>query len=215
MDYLSAADIFRAIRGIDRCHLRRCNLAAGIVADDVDRTISFRLSASDPYFLYKLTSTFAAPVPGGTSLQEATRRPLPATGPYRIASFTGDSVRLARNPYFQGWSEAAQPDGFPDEIVLKAVSAQRGIALVEQGKADLTSTFPLEPFSVAPRFRPQIHSPSRRCCPDEGSLRRRRAAPASQRAGQGLPQRGMAFPDSSGAVIRTVRTLAAGDKPHG
>jgi ABC-type transport system substrate-binding protein len=29
MDYLSAADIFRAIRGIDRCHLRRCNLAAG------------------------------------------------------------------------------------------------------------------------------------------------------------------------------------------
>jgi Bacterial extracellular solute-binding proteins, family 5 Middle len=212
---LSAADIFRAIRGIDRCHLRRCNLAAGIVADDVDRTISFRLSAPDPYFLYKLTSTFAAPVPGGTSLQEATRRPLPATGPYRIASFTGDSVRLARNPYFQEWSEAAQPDGFPDEIVLKAVSAQRGIALVEQGKADLTSTFPLEPFSVAPRF-------VRRSTLHRGGVALTRGACAVggrplhlQRAGQGLPQRGMAFPDSSGAVIRTLRTLAAGDKPHG
>jgi peptide/nickel transport system substrate-binding protein len=147
---------FRSIRGADRCHLHRCNLAAGIVADDVDRTLSFHLSASDPYFLYKLASTLAAPVPAGTSLQEATRRPLPATGPYRIISFTGNAVRLARNPYFQEWSETAQPDGVPDEIVLKIVSAQTQIALVEQGKADLASNFLLEEFSDAPKFRAQI-----------------------------------------------------------
>jgi peptide/nickel transport system substrate-binding protein len=147
---------FRSIRGADRCHRHRCNLAAGIVADDVDRTLSFHLSASDPYFLYKLASTLAAPIPAGTSLQEATRRPLPATGPYRIVSFTGNSVRLARNPYFQEWSETAQPEGVPDEIVLKIVSAQTQIALVEQGKADLASNFLLEEFSDAPKFRAQI-----------------------------------------------------------
>jgi YVTN family beta-propeller protein len=155
-DYLGAAAIFHAIRGTDRCARRRCNLAAGIVANDLDRTITFHLSAPDPYFLYKLASTFAAPVPTGTSLREAARRPLPATGPYRIASVTDDSVRLARNPYFREWSEAAQPDGFPDEIVLKAVSTRRGIALVERGKADLISNFPPEPFAVAPKFHPQI-----------------------------------------------------------
>jgi peptide/nickel transport system substrate-binding protein len=153
-DYLSAADVFFAIRGADRCHGRRCNLAAGIDADDVDGSITFHLSAPDPYFRYKLTSTWGAAVPAGTPLQEQTRRPLPATGPYRVASVTGDSLRLARNPYFQEWSETAQPEGFPDEIVLKAMSAQRGIALVEQGNADLTSNVALERFSVAPRSRP-------------------------------------------------------------
>ena len=109
------------------------------------------------HLLYKLASTFAAAVPGGTSFQEATRGPLPATGPYRIVSFTRHSVRLERNRYFRQWSEAAQPAGFPDEIVLKAVPVQTGIALVEEGKADLTSSLALEPFPVAPRFRPQVH----------------------------------------------------------
>ena len=155
-DYLRAADIFPAVRGADRCHGRRCNLAAGIVADDVARTITFHLSAPDPHFLFNLTTTFAVPVPVGTPLREATRRPLPATGPYRLANVTGDSVRLTRNPYFREWSEAAQPDGFPDEILLKASSVKSGIALVQQGKADLTSNFPLDPFSVAARFRPQM-----------------------------------------------------------
>jgi YVTN family beta-propeller protein len=147
---------FRSIRGADRCHRHRCNLAAGIVADDVNRTLTFHLSTPDPYFLYKLTSTFAAPLPAGTSIQEATREPLPATGPYRIVSFTGNSVRLARNPYFQQWSESAQPNGFPDEIVLKVVPAQTQIALVEQGKADVAANFLVEEFADAPRSRAQI-----------------------------------------------------------
>jgi peptide/nickel transport system substrate-binding protein len=153
-----AGDIFRAIRGADRCHGRRCHLAAGIVTDDRARTIAFHLSDPDPYFLYKLTSTFAAAVPAGTSLWESTRQPLPATGPYRVVSATRDSVRLARNSSFREWSEPAQPDGFPDEIVLKTVSIKRGIALVEEGKADLTSSLALEPFPIAPNFRPQVRA---------------------------------------------------------
>jgi YVTN family beta-propeller protein len=165
---------FRGIRGADRCDRRRCNLAAGIVADDAGRTITFHLSAPDPYFLYKLTCTCAAAVPAGTPLQEATRRPLPATGPYRLESFTpGRSVRLVRNPRFREWSKAAQPAGFPDQIVIKVVDADRRrsrdpgaalaaqkerIALVEQGKADLTSSaLGGGPFPVHPAFRRSVH----------------------------------------------------------
>jgi peptide/nickel transport system substrate-binding protein len=156
--YLSADEIFSGIRGADRCYRRRCNLAAGIVTDDAARTIRFHLSAPDPDFLYKLTFTSAAAVPFGTPLQEAKRPPLPATGPYRVASFTRDSVRLVRNRSFRQWSEAAQPQGFPEEIVLKTVpTPSRGIALVEDDEADLTSSQTLRPFSFAPRFRPQIH----------------------------------------------------------
>jgi peptide/nickel transport system substrate-binding protein len=133
---------FRGIRGAGRCDRRRCDLAAGIVADEADRTVTFHLSAPDPSFRYKLASTNAAAVPAGTSLQEARRRPLPATGPYRIASFAPNHViRLVRNPRFREWSKAAQPAGFPNRIVIKAVAAEKErIALVKQGKADLTST---------------------------------------------------------------------------
>jgi YVTN family beta-propeller protein len=150
-------DTFRGIRGTDRCTQRRCDLAAGIVTDDTNGRITFHLSAPDPDFLYKLTFSSAAAVPAGTPLHEA-KRPLPATGPYRIESFTRDSVRLVRNRSFRQWSEAAQPQGFPEEIVLKTVpTARKGIALVEDDKADLTSWPTLRPFFVAPRFRPQIH----------------------------------------------------------
>jgi peptide/nickel transport system substrate-binding protein len=149
---------FRGIRGAGSCDRRRCNLAAGIVTDDAARRITFHLSAPDPYFRYRLICTCATAVPAGTPLQEAKRRPLPATGPYRVESFTAKrSVRLVRNPRFREWSKAAQPGGFPDEIVIKVVPDQKErIALVEQGKADLTSSdiggraFPV-PAALAPR----------------------------------------------------------------
>ena len=106
-------DTFRGIRGAERCHWRRCNLASGIETDDRARTIRFRLSAPDPDFLHQLAASYAAAVPAGWASREAKREPLPATGPYRIVSFTDHSVRLVRNPYFRQWSEAAQPTGFP------------------------------------------------------------------------------------------------------
>jgi YVTN family beta-propeller protein len=151
---------FRGIRGAASCDRWRCNLAAGIVADDAARTITFHLSAPDPYFRYRLTCSCAAAVPAGTPLQQAKRRPLPATGPYRIASFIPNrSIRLVRNPRFREWSKAAQPAGFADEIVIKVVRAQKErIALVGQGKADLTSSaLGGDPFPVPPAMRLWVH----------------------------------------------------------
>jgi YVTN family beta-propeller protein len=161
-----------AIRGAQSCDRRRCDLSAGIVADNAAGTVMFRLNTPDPIFLHKLAATTATIIPAGTPLREAKRRPIPATGPYRIASFDPNhSVRLVRNPRFREWSNAAQPAGYPDEIVGEVVPAQeqpialrlRGqkkrIALVEHGQADLTSSHGAVPFlpGVSAPFLPLVH----------------------------------------------------------
>jgi ABC-type transport system substrate-binding protein/class 3 adenylate cyclase/sugar lactone lactonase YvrE len=168
------AATFSGILGAERCGPRHCNLAAGIKTDDAARTVTFHLSAPNPHFLFDLADGQIVPgyvVPGGTPVREAKRRPLPATGPYRIKSFSQRSVRLVRNPYFHEWFKAAQPAGFPDEIVLKAVGPplagdpadaarrQKGgrdrVALVQQQKADITSSAAIP---VDARFRPWVKS---------------------------------------------------------
>ena len=67
--------------------------------------------------------------------------PLPATGPYEIASFdTVRGIRLVRNPRFHEWSQAAQPSGFPDEIVERyGGSPDAHVSAVLHGAADLAS----------------------------------------------------------------------------
>jgi YVTN family beta-propeller protein len=156
----AAVDFYRTIVGADRCAKRpsRCDLSRGIVTDDVVGTVTFRLSAPDPEFLVKLALPFAYVVPTGTSLRQAVRRPLPATGPYRIVSTSqSGSLRLARNPSFREWSSAAQPAGFPDEILVRAIesTAERG-RLVARGKADYM-TASGERLAVPPSDRPRLH----------------------------------------------------------
>jgi peptide/nickel transport system substrate-binding protein len=157
----AAVDSFRAIVGADRCSERpsRCDLSRGIVSDDREGTVAFRLSTADPEFLFKLALPFAYLVPSGTSLHEAVDRPLPATGPYRIASLSRDgSLRLVRNPSFREWSSAAQPAGFPDEIFIRWIpSASQQARLVARGKADHMSSALGNPPAIPPVNRPQLH----------------------------------------------------------
>ncbi len=157
----AAGDYFRAIMGAERCAERppRCDLSRGIVADDRAGTVTFRLATPDPEFLFKLAAPFAYILPTGTSLQEAVKRPLPSTGPYRVASVSrGGSLRLVRNPRFREWSSAAQPAGFPDEILIRPIaSAARQAGLVARGQADYTSSALGEPLAVAPAQQPQLH----------------------------------------------------------
>jgi peptide/nickel transport system substrate-binding protein len=99
---------------------------------------------------------FASVLPSSASHREAVQRPVPATGPYRIASVVPRrTVRLVRNPRFEEWSSVAQPSGFPDEIVIRFVASEdRGrVAAVGAGRADLTST---DPLVVPPTLRPQV-----------------------------------------------------------
>ena len=155
----AATDNFRAIRGARQCSQERCDLSHGVVTDDDSGTVTIHLSAPDPIFLLKLASPFASVLPAGTTVQEAKRRPLPATGPYRIASVDQQgSIRLVRNPRFREWSSEAQPAGYPDEIVFKHTgSAKKRIRLVARGKADVTSSSPQSPFPVPATLRSHLH----------------------------------------------------------
>jgi YVTN family beta-propeller protein len=156
----AAADPYQAIVGAGLCRKRpsRCDLSEGIVTDDEARTVTFRLVRSDPEFLFRLALPFAYVVPAGTALH-ASHRPVPATGPYRIASVSRrGSMRLVRNPYFREWSSAAQPAGFADEIVSRsAAGVAKSVQLVAEGKADYASADVGERLTVPPARRQQLH----------------------------------------------------------
>jgi peptide/nickel transport system substrate-binding protein len=138
------AGYYAGIVGTSSCKKgKRCNLARGIETENAARTVSFRLTAPDADFLLKLALPFVVAVPDATGPRPIGRRPLPATGPYRIASFDtkGKTLRLVRNRAFREWSADAQPQGFPDSIVVSwsvpFEDQARRMQQVEQGKADI------------------------------------------------------------------------------
>jgi YVTN family beta-propeller protein len=132
---------YGAIAGASACASRpgRCDLSRGVVTDDRAWTITFHLRRPDPDFLYELALPTAYAVPDGTPSKDVGTHPVPATGPYEIASYKpGRSVKLVRNPRFRLWSAEAQPNGYPGEIVWKLgppPAAQ--VRAVESGKADV------------------------------------------------------------------------------
>jgi Bacterial extracellular solute-binding proteins, family 5 Middle len=138
----SAADYYEAIVGARQCSRQRatCDLSRGIVGDDRARTVTFHLSHPDPDFLYKLGLAYADVLPASIPGREA-RAPLPAAGPYLIARYLPrHELRLVRNPRFREWSAAAQPDGFPDRIVLRLdLTAAGSAAAIAAGRADLAA----------------------------------------------------------------------------
>src|SRR5205823_2677525 len=93
--------LFAGIRGADRCDQAHCNLARGIITDESARTVTFHLRAPDPNFLNSLTvGGLASAVPAGTPLHDAGWKPIPGTGPYKIASASKREIRYVRNPLF-------------------------------------------------------------------------------------------------------------------
>jgi YVTN family beta-propeller protein len=135
-----ATQYFVGIVGASRCRPGRpCDLSQGIVTNRVARTITFHLAAPDADFLTKLAMPFAVAVPVNTAGQDIGKHPVPATGPYRIASWVkGRSLRIVRNRSFRAWSTDAQPEGYPDEIDWRV---QPKVALriraVQGGRSDL------------------------------------------------------------------------------
>jgi YVTN family beta-propeller protein len=118
---------------------RPCDLSQGIVVDAPHSAVIFHLTAPDPDFLDKLSTWFASVLPARTPAHVIRSRPLPATGPYMIARYTrGREVRLVRNPHFHEWSQAAQPDGYPDSIVVRLnVNPKVSVDAVEHNRMDV------------------------------------------------------------------------------
>jgi peptide/nickel transport system substrate-binding protein len=157
------ADYFTGIVGAGQCEkpgLKRCDLSQGIVTDDQANTVTFHLTAPDPDFLYKLALPPMDAVPASTPL--TAQLPLPATGPYQVASYDAKHglIRMVRNPRFHEWAPGAQPDGYPDAIVEKfGYTPQSAVHAVEQGTADLVGGLLPEQWSpLRTNYAPQLHN---------------------------------------------------------
>jgi ABC-type transport system substrate-binding protein len=155
---------YGGIRGAKACAARHadCDLSPGIRVDDAAGTITFRLTAADPDFLYKLAQTLAVPVPQGTSVS-ALRKPLPATGPYQVAELDRKHLRLVRNPRFSPTD--GRPAGYADEINFAFdVDRREAIRAVQRGRADLVGTVALSGApraqldAIVTRYAGQLHA---------------------------------------------------------
>ena len=159
------ASFYSAIAGADACLARpyACDLSRGIVTNNATRTVTFRLARPDPDFLYKLALPFAYVLPTATPPHDLGSSPLPATGPYRIASYRpSHELRLVRNPVFREWSQAAQPDGYPDVILWRlGVEPQDAVTAIERSRADWILDLDALPANrrseVQTRFASQFH----------------------------------------------------------
>ncbi|MGZ4388649.1 MAG: ABC transporter substrate-binding protein, partial [Gaiellaceae bacterium] len=93
---------------------RPCDLSRGVIVSGPS-ALTLRLSKPDPRLLFDLAGL--VPVPAGTPLKDVGTKPVPSTGAYEIQSYApGRLLTLVRNRYFHVWSQAARPDGYPDEI---------------------------------------------------------------------------------------------------
>jgi peptide/nickel transport system substrate-binding protein len=153
------AQLFPSLVGADVCKRRprRCDLGDGVRTDDATGTIVFHLRRPDPDFLTNLLGW--APIPPGTPNHDLGTRPVPSTGPYKIASYVPKrSLTLARNPYFHVWSRFASPDGFPDKIVIKlSVAGRAGLASVQRGDADLLVGLDSRLEELQARYPSRLH----------------------------------------------------------
>ena len=73
-----AASFLGGIVGASACTPGEpCDLSRGIITDDAARTVTFRLTAPDPDFLYKLAFRFTSPVPPYVPARDNGTDPVP------------------------------------------------------------------------------------------------------------------------------------------
>ena len=143
--------------GAAACTKQRCDLSRGVVTGK--DTVTLRLTEPNPSFVLWLADV--SPVPPGTPLNVTPTKPVPGTGPYMLESFVpGREARFVRNPRFRVWSQAARPDGYTDEIVLRVGSKPNAaVDAVAQGRADvLLADLPPDRLpELKTRYPSQLH----------------------------------------------------------
>ncbi len=136
----TSGTFYRNIVGADKCleTPASCTLEGGLAADEGARTVTIRLSQPDPELIYKLAVPHAVILPADAPAEDSGTKPIPGTGPYMMVSYDPNtSLKLGRNPHFKVWSEEAQPDGYPDEIVYDfGLTDEAEVTAVQNGEAD-------------------------------------------------------------------------------
>jgi YVTN family beta-propeller protein len=154
-------DVYGSLEGADACAAEpdTCDLSSAIEVDETAGSVTFRLARADAEFLQNLAHPPAFVLPADTPQTLATD-PLPATGPYIAQPFDAEGgIRLVRNPRFKEWSHEAQPDGYPDEIVWRAVPEAEAVTLVEAGDADVLPWIPNDRIDdLRTRYSDQLHA---------------------------------------------------------
>lgn len=138
----------------------RCDLSNGILTDARTNTVTFHLTRRDPDFLAKLAMPFADAVPPKTPFRDQGTHALPATGPYMLKTYSTHREILVRNPRFRAWSPDAQPAGYPDRIIWKALPNPRAeVAAIEHGRSDFMFNPPPTPqlHEIEARFTDELH----------------------------------------------------------
>ena len=133
--FVQYSDLRLGLVGERRCLStpKRCDLSRAIDGDDRAGTVTFHLERPNPSFLRQLTMPFFDLLPAGTPARD--RRILPATGPYRIASYLpGRRIVFVRNRWFR--PRPGRLDGYVDRIVWRLVNDRRAKREVLAGRAD-------------------------------------------------------------------------------
>jgi len=130
---------YEGIVGATEFEKKQASDISGIVTNNKRRTIVIRLASPRGDFLTIIALLFAAPVPSGTPPEDQSTNPIPATGPYRIASYDPNrGFTLVRNRFFRPTKDI--PAGNPDKITVSLVGdANAAVQRVVGGSADYTN----------------------------------------------------------------------------
>jgi peptide/nickel transport system substrate-binding protein len=159
----TSGGFYAGIIGADACLKKAatCTLKGGVSANEAARTVTINLKAPDPEFKYKLAVPHASILPAGSPPRDAGTTPLPGTGAYYFASYNPTKqLLLKRNPHFKQWSAAAQPNGYPDEIVQSfGLTVEAQITAIQNGQADWTLEQPPADRlgELSTRYASQVH----------------------------------------------------------
>ena len=154
-------EFYGNLAGADACFQdrSRCDVSRMVTADDKAMTVTFHLARRDPDFVAKLTFPLAWVLPTGTPMRRLETELVPSTGPYKLAEVVaGKRMVLTRNPYFHEWSHDAQPEGYPDRIVI--TPSTDAVNQVRADKADaLSDVVPADQVPpLARSFPARLHS---------------------------------------------------------
>jgi peptide/nickel transport system substrate-binding protein len=156
---------YSGIVGACKPGVKSCpSITKGVVANNSAYTLTIHLTAPDPEFLDQLALPFAFAVPGNTPLTSTKNSVPPGTGPYMWKSYNPNTQAvLVRNPYFHVWNPAAQPAGYPNEIVEKyGLQVSDEVTEVLHGQANEVfdgDQIPSDDLSLlnSPQYRGQVH----------------------------------------------------------
>ncbi|MBX6320929.1 MAG: ABC transporter substrate-binding protein [Rhodospirillaceae bacterium] len=136
----TSGTFYAGIVGADKClkEPATCTLEGGVVGDEAAGTVTINLVAPDPELFQKLAVPHAVVVPADSPTTDSGTTPLVGTGAYMIAAYDPNKeLKLVRNPHFKEWSADAQPDGYPDEVVMDfGLTSEAEVTAVQNGEAD-------------------------------------------------------------------------------